>query len=146
MFGSESSGEASTPKRPKVEQDFRISRMQQIQEEVKTINTRISFKLEHRKRISSSVTTLLRKLLICRDSDKLYKWSCGFLKRRNESLRGTTRKYLQRGDVLLFHQIVKHPLIHCYHQAVLHPLRSAPYLLLVVEANLPRHVHRLARL
>ena len=43
-FGSASSVKASTPKRPKLDQEFRARRMQQIQEEVKTINTQLSFK------------------------------------------------------------------------------------------------------
>ena len=43
-FGSASSVEASTPKRPKLDQEFRTKRIQQIKEEVKTINTQVSFK------------------------------------------------------------------------------------------------------
>ena len=43
-FGSESSAELSTPKRPKLDQEFRSKRMQQIKEEIKTINTQVSFK------------------------------------------------------------------------------------------------------
>lgn len=43
-FGSASSAKATTSKRPKLDQEFRASRMQQIKEEAKTINTQVSFK------------------------------------------------------------------------------------------------------
>ena len=121
-FGSAGSVEASTPKRPKLDQEFRTKRMQQIKEEVKTINTQVSFK---ERRVEAGAQ--LKNFKVCdqltdeiselQKQRRALEMELQCLEKKEKSPNGIrSKKYLGKEHSLLFLQTVSHRLPHCHHK------------------------------